>query len=64
MAEVKKKTINKVTKIKETETAIIFKANRPLMEEEFEVLSNLVKSEEAKTGLKIILMPYSTDLEG
>ena len=52
------------TKVKETEEFIIFKANKALTEEEFELLSNLVKSEEAKTGLKIVLMPYSCDVGG
>jgi hypothetical protein len=61
MAE-KKTTTKKVTKVKETDKAIIFKANRPLMKEEFELLSDLVKLEEKKTGLKIILMPYSCEV--
>jgi hypothetical protein len=61
MAE-KKITTKKVTKVKETDKAIIFKANRPLMKEEFELLSDLVKLEEKKTGLKIILMPYSCEV--
>lgn len=61
MAE-KKTTTKKATKIKETDKAIIFKANRPLMKEEFELLSDLVKSEEKKTGLSIILMPYSCEV--
>lgn len=62
MAE-KNTTRKKVTKVKETEQAIIFKANRPLMENEFKLLSDLVKHEEEKTGLKIVLMPYSCEVE-
>lgn len=58
-----KKTTKKVTKVKETDEFIIFKANRALMEDEFELLSNMVKSEELKTGLKIVLMPYSCEVE-
>jgi hypothetical protein len=52
---------NDVTEIKETKDAIIFKANKPLTETEFKLLSDLIKSEEEKTGLKIVLMPYSCD---
>lgn len=61
MAE-KKTTTKKVTKVKETDKAIIFKTNRPLMKEEFELLSDLVKYEEKKTGLKIVLMPFSCEV--
>ena len=52
------------TKVKETEEFIIFKANKPLTEEEFGLLSDLIKSEKKKTGLKIVLMPYSCDIGG
>lgn len=58
----KKVTTKKVTKVKETDKAIIFKANRRLTKEEFELLSDLVKSEEKKTGLEIVLMPYSCEV--
>lgn len=61
MAE--KKTNKRATKVKETSDAIVFKANKPLGKEEFELLSDLIKSEEAKTGLKIVLMPNSCEVE-
>jgi hypothetical protein len=47
---------------KTTETAIVFKATKPLMKEEFELLSNMVKYENEKTGLKIVLMPFSCEI--
>lgn len=49
-------------KVIETEEVIIFKANKPLDNLQFELMSNMVKSENEKTGLKIVLMPYSCDL--
>lgn len=45
-----------------TEAAIIFKATSPLMKGEFELLSDMVKHENEKTGLKIVLMPYSCEV--
>lgn len=55
---------SRATKIKQTKEAIIFKANKPLTKDEFELLSDLVKRENEKTGLKIVLMPYSCDIGG
>lgn len=54
----------KTEKVKETEDAIIFKANRPLTKSKFEVLSDIVRSEQKKSGKTIILVPYSCDLGG
>jgi len=45
-----------------TEKAIVFKATKPLMKEEFELLSDMVKYENEKTGLKIVLMPFSCEI--
>lgn len=47
---------------KVADTAIIFKAKRPLDKGEFELLSDMVKHENEKTGLKIVLMPFSCDV--
>ncbi len=59
-----KKTKDKVEKVKETENeTIVFKANRPLGEHQFKLLSDLVKYEEKKKGVNIVLMPYSCDTE-
>lgn len=52
----------KVSKVKETKKLVIFKANKPLTKEEFELMSDMVKSENEKTGLNIVLMPYSCDI--
>lgn len=49
-------------KVKETKQTIIFKANKALNRTEFNLLSDMVKSEEEKTGLKIVLMPYSCEV--
>lgn len=63
MAKAKAKEKNEdVELIKETEHVLVFKANRRLSESEFILLSDLVTHEEKKTGVKIVLMPFSTDL--
>jgi hypothetical protein len=56
-------TIIQTTEVaKTTESTIIFKATKPLMKEEFELLSDMVKYENEKTGLKIVLMPFSCEV--
>ncbi len=54
----------KATKIKETDDVIIFKAAEKMTKAQFEAVSDMVRSEEAKTGKKIILMPASCELGG
>lgn len=51
-----------VTKVAEMPSAIVFKANKPLSKVEFNVISDMIKQEQAKTGLEIVLMPFSCDL--
>jgi hypothetical protein len=67
MAAKKTKAIDEVEKVKEIEegkeTILVFKANKPLDKGEFKLLSEMIKHEEKKTGVKIVLMPYSCDLE-
>ena len=60
MAKAKKKTEAK--KVAEKDKVVVFKANRPLTEIQFNLLSDLIKQEEKKTGVKIVLMPYSCDV--
>ena len=47
----------------ETETIVIFKVNRPLMSHEYEELEIRVRQENEKSGLKIVIAPYSVDVE-
>lgn len=66
MATKKDKEVEKVKEIEveeSKETILVFKATRPLDKGEFELLSNMVKHEEEKTGVKIVLMPYSCELD-
>lgn len=61
----KKKNIelsDQVTKAKESDSIIVFKANRTLNKAEFNLLSDMIKEEGKKTGVKIILMPYSCEV--
>lgn len=45
----------------ETETIVIFKVNRPLQSHEYEELENRIRQENEKSGLKIVIAPYSVD---
>ena len=47
----------------QTETIIIFKVNRPLMDHEYDELEKRVRQENEKSGLKIVIAPYSVDVE-
>ena len=55
----------KTTKVQETtaDKVLVVKAAKPLSKSEFELLSSLVKAEEAKTGVKVVLLPYSVELK-
>ena len=66
MATKKDKEVEKVKEIEveeSKETILVFKATRPLDKGEFKLLSDMIKHEEKKTGVKIVLMPYSCELE-
>lgn len=64
----KKKTVAKPKQpdgteiIQADDSKIIFKATKPLNKEEFELLSYMVKHENEKTGLPIVLMPFTCEL--
>lgn len=58
----KKKKEEDVEVVKETEEVLVLKANKPLDEGQFNLLSDLVKKEEDKSGAKIVLIPHSTDV--
>ncbi len=45
------------------EKVLIFKAKKPLTPNEFSTLSDYLKQEQEKTGLKIVLVPFSAELE-
>jgi hypothetical protein len=49
--------------LQQTETVVIFRVNRPLMPHEYEELEKRVRLENEKSGLKIVLAPYSVDVE-
>lgn len=55
-------TVQGTEAVKTTESTIVFKATKPLVKEEFELLSDMVKHENEKTGLKIVLMPFSCEI--
>jgi len=52
----------KAVKVKQTGKVIVFQAVKRLTKKEFELLSDMVRHEMEKTGVKIVLMPYSCEL--
>ena len=52
-----------VTEVKHTDDVIVFKVNKPVSINRFQVIDEMVRSQAGKSGLKIVLMPYSCDLE-
>ena len=50
------------TIVQQTETIVVFKVNRPLMDHEYDELEKRVRLENEKSGLKIVLAPYSVDV--
>lgn len=68
MASKKKKTETKEKEMAElvgettADKVLVFKASRPLTEEEHKQLSEKLRFEEEKSGVKIVLMPFSCEM--
>lgn len=56
---------SKTNKVQETtaDKVLVVQANKPLTKSEFDLLSDLVKAEEKKTGVQVVLLPHSADLK-
>lgn len=52
----------KAIKLKQEEGILYFKAIRPLTADSFELLSDMLRKEAEKNGLKSILIPFSAAL--
>lgn len=64
MARTKAKPVaDKTLKNEQGETVLIWKATMPLSENEHEQLSAKLRYEQEKSGVKIILVPYSVEVE-
>lgn len=50
-----------VSVVEKNDTVILFKVNKPLTNVEYKELEARVRQEQAKSGLKIVLAPYSVD---
>lgn len=59
----KKETEHDAELVLETKEVLVFKVNRPLDEKSFDLLTNLVRKEEEKSGVQIVVAPYSVDVE-
>ncbi|MEX1308586.1 MAG: hypothetical protein AB1Z19_08665 [Eubacteriales bacterium] len=51
-----------VVEVKRTDETIIFKVNQPVPAKRFELIDEMVRKQVEKSGLKIVLMPYSCDV--
>lgn len=52
----------KAVKLKEQDGVVYFKAIQPLTEEQYKLLLDMIAYNEEKSGLKLILVPYSLAL--
>jgi len=59
----KKQEADKLITVQAAVPVLVCRANRPLTEEQHEELVRKLKAEQARTGLEIVLIPYSLDVE-
>lgn len=52
-----------IEQIAQKENVVFFRVNRPMTESEHNLLSDRVRSEAEKSGLKIVLVPHGCDLD-
>ena len=52
-----------VTEVKRAGDVIIFKVNKPVPMKRFQLIDAMVRDQMEKSGLKIVLMPSTCDLE-
>lgn len=56
-------TVEGTENVAQTETVVVFKVNRLLMDHEYDELEKRVRQENEKSGMKIVIAPYSVDVE-
>jgi len=49
--------------ISKKDDLLVFKANCPLTDSQFAMLEKRLRDQEEKSGIKIVLVPYSVDLK-
>lgn len=59
----RKKEAEKLVTVQAAVPVIIWRANRPLNETQHDDLVRKLKAEEKRTGVEILLVPYSVDVE-
>ncbi|GIO36884.1 hypothetical protein J41TS12_17450 [Paenibacillus antibioticophila] len=57
----KTKDADKVVTVQAAVPVVIWKANRPLNEQQHEELARKLQSEQERSGLKVMLVPHSVD---
>jgi|GEM_PF-2739150 len=56
-------SMDEVKEVKRTDNRIVFKVNKPVSKTRFALIDAMVRGQMEKSGLKIVLMPYSCDLK-
>ena len=59
----KKADAEKLVTVQTSVPVVIWRANRPLNEQQHEELVQKLKKEETRSGIEILLVPYSVDVE-
>lgn len=59
----KKEAAEQLITIHSAVPVVLWRANRPLNEEQHEELVRKLKAEQTRSGLEILLVPYSVDVE-
>jgi len=64
----KKKMAEKVTSVDlatgQSKTVLVYKAIKPLTQEQFDLVAGMLKQEHTKAGAEVILIPFSVELTG
>lgn len=59
----KSKAAEKLVTVKAAVPVVIWRANRPLTDEQHEELARKLRAERQHVGVELLLVPYSTDVE-
>lgn len=59
----KSKAAEKLVTVKAAVPVVIWRANRPLTDEQHEELARKLRAEQQHVGVELLLVPYSTDVE-
>lgn len=59
----KNKDADKLVTVQVAVPVIVWRANRPMNDEQYDALKTRLQAAEAHTGVKVMLVPHSVDVE-